>query len=314
MPMMKKTDLIPIIAIVALVMVVAFGVKGSMKQQRVQESEQARDAEQFALVRSYLTETIPKNVEEAYENSNDDLITGAKCSVRFKTRDESEGAETEDEFHSQFQGIFTINLTAKGSFDRLNTYEQSQKLQEYARNAYWYARDLFYEFPDYTYKAEKSTYPLYLTIGDVTIDFEQDWEFDVWVKTPRNTYEYYAFGSPMFDGYEINGKYTSVKDEDEEAAKAKKSGNSSGSSGSARSSSGSSSGSGARHSYSGSSGSYSHSYSGPSGSYSSSGSDYDSADDYADENYEDYMDSGEFDNEDDAWDAAYDDFEDGDAD
>lgn len=39
-----------------------------------------------------------------------------------------------------------------------------------------------------------------------------------------------------------------------------------------------------------------------------------SADDYADDNYEDYMDSGEFDNEDDAWDAAYDDFEDGDAD
>lgn len=300
--------MIPVIAIVVLVMVVAFGVKGSVKQQRTQESEQARDAEQFALVRSYLTETIPKNVEEAYEKSDDELITGAECSVRFKTWDESEGAETEDEFHSQFQGIFTVNLTARGSFDSLNTYEQSQKLQGYARHAYWNARDLFYEFPDYTYKAEKSTYPLYLTIEGVTIDFEEDWEFDVWVRTPHNTYEYYAFGAPMFDGYEINGKYTGVKDEDEEAGTSKKSGStsiSSGSSGSARSGYGSSSASGIRHSYSGSS-----------ESYSSSGSDYtyDHADDYADENYEDYMDSGEFDNEDDAWDAAYDDFEDGDAD
>lgn len=175
-------------------------------------------------------------------------------------------------------------------------------MQGYARHAYWNARDLFYEFPDYAYTAENSTYPLYLTIGDVTIDFEQDWEFDVWVKTPSNIYEYYAFGAPMFDGYEINGKYTAVKDEDEEAARAKKSGSTSRSSGSA-SSYGNSSGSGARHSYSGSS-----------GSDSSSGSDYDNADDYADENYEDYMDSGEFDNEDDAWEAAYDDFEDGVAD
>ena len=40
----------------------------------------------------------------------------------------------------------------------------------------------------------------------------------------------------------------------------------------------------------------------------------DSADDYADDNYEDYMDSGEFDSEDEAWNAANDDFEDGDAD
>lgn len=217
--MMKKTDLIPIIAIAVLVLVIAFGTVESVKQQRTQESAQARDAEQFALVRRYLTETIPKNMEEAYEKSTDDLITGAECSVRFKTEDETEGAETEDEFHSQFQGIFTVNLTARGSFDRLNTYEQSQKLQGYARNAYWNARDLFYEFPDYTHKAEKSTYPLYLTIGDVTIDFEQDWEFDVWVKTPSNTYEYYTFGAPMFDGYEINGKYTAVKDEDEKAVK-----------------------------------------------------------------------------------------------
>lgn len=300
---MKKTELIPVITIVMLVPVAIFGTVRSVKQQRVQESEQARDAEQFALVRSYLTETLPEKMEEAYENSNDDLITGAECSVRFKTWDESEGVETEDEFHSQFQGIFTIILTAKGSFDRLNTYEQSQKLQGYARNAYWYARDLFYEFPDYAYTAEGSTYPLYLTIGDVTIDFGQDWEFDVWVRTSHNTYEYYTFGASMFDGYEINGKYTAVKDEDKEAATSKKSRSSSSSPGSARSSYGNSSGSGSRHSYSGSS-----------GSYSSSGSDYDSADDYADENYEDYMDSGEFDNEDDAWDAAYDDFEDGDAD
>lgn len=303
--MIKKTDLIPVIAIAVLVPVIIFGIVGSVKQQRTQESEQARDEEQFVLVRSYLTETIPKNMEEAYEKSSDDLITGAECSVRFKTEDETEGAETEDEFHSQFQGIFTVNLTARGSFDNLNTYEQSQKLQGYARNAYWFARDLFYEFPDYAYTAENSTYPLYLTIGDVTIDFEQDWEFDVWVKTPSNTYEYYAFGAPMFDGYEINGKYTVVKDEDEEVTKAKKSRNSSSSTGSARSSYGSSSGSGTRHSYLGTS-----------GSDSSSGSDYtyDNADDYADENYEDYMDSGEFDNEDDAWEAAYDDFEDGDAD
>lgn len=301
--MMKKKYLLPVIAIAAVFMVAGFSVRESVKQQRMQESEQARDAEQFALVRSYLTETLPKKMEEAYQNSSDELITSVKCSVRFKTEDETEGAETEDEFHSQFQGIFTTNLTARGSFDSLNTYEQSQKLQGYARNAYWEARQLFYEFPDYAYSERNSSSPSYLMIEDTIIDFNQDWEFDVWVKAPRNTYEYYAFGAPMFDGYEINGHYTGVKDEDEEAAKAKKSGSSTSSSGSARSSYGSSSGSGTRHSYSGSS-----------GSYSSFGSDYDNADDYADENYEDYMDSGEYDNEDDAWEAAYDDFEDGDAD
>ena len=99
--MIKKTDLIPAIAIAILVPVIIFGVVRSVKQQRTQESEQVRDAEQFALVRSYLTETIPKNMEENYENSNDDLITGAECSVRFKTWDETEGEETEDEFDNE---------------------------------------------------------------------------------------------------------------------------------------------------------------------------------------------------------------------
>lgn len=194
--MRKKPILIPIFVIAAAALAIGFGVSSGLKQaaeaQHVYESEQACDAEQFALVRNYLTETIPKNMEEVYEKPDDELIIGAECSVRFKTGDETERAETEDEFHSQFQGIFTVNLTARDTFDRLNIYEQSQKLQGYARNSYWFARDLFYEFPEYTHKAEKSTYPLYLTIGDVTIDFERDWEFDVWVRTPRNTYEYYT--------------------------------------------------------------------------------------------------------------------------
>lgn len=291
--MIKKTTLITILAVAAIAIGTVFGVRANEKQaaedQRIYESEQARDAEQLALVRSYLTETYPEKLKEAYENSDSELIKGAECSVRFKTGDETEGAETEDEFHGKFQGICTVNLTVEDSFDELNTYEQSQKLQDYARDAFWQAKQLFYEFPDYAYMEGSSSYPLYLVIGDTTIDFNHDWEFDIWAKTLRNTYEYYAFGAPMFDGYEINGKYTAVKDEDKEAATSKKSGSSGGSS---------------SHSYSGSS----------SGSYSSSSSDYSSADDYADDNYEDYMDSGEFDNEDDAWDAAYEDFEDGDAD
>ena len=156
--MMKKTTLIPILAVAAIAIGTVFGVRANEKQaaedQRIYESEQARDAEQLALVRSYLTETYPEKLKEAYENSDSELIKGAECSVRFKTGDETEGAETEDEFHGQFQGICTVNL---------------QKLQDYARDAFWQAKQLFYEFPDYAYMEGSSSYPLYLVIGDTTV-------------------------------------------------------------------------------------------------------------------------------------------------
>ena len=115
--MMKKTTLIPILAVAAIAIGTVFGVRANEKQaaedQRIYESEQARDAEQLALVRSYLTETYPEKLKEAYENSDSELIKGAECSVRFKTGDETEGAETEDEFHGQFQGICTVTRNCK---------------------------------------------------------------------------------------------------------------------------------------------------------------------------------------------------------
>ena len=57
--MIKKTTLITILAVAAIAIGAVFGVRANEKQaaedQRIYESEQARDAEQLALVRSYLT-------------------------------------------------------------------------------------------------------------------------------------------------------------------------------------------------------------------------------------------------------------------